>query len=88
MSHTLRYQQRPPEAARTPNETAARLRADLASANDAVQANALLNAAECSTCAFRHIDQCRAWPPRPLASGQALWPRVNPSDWCGCWRSH
>lgn len=89
MSAALRYQQRPPEVAISPNETAARLRGDLGGTDDAVNANALINAAECSSCAFRDFDgTCRAWSQRPLADGRQVRPKVTPNDWCACWRSH
>ena len=71
----------------SPDATAARLRADLGSDNALLDANAILNAAECSSCVFRDslTSTCRAWPPRPLADGRPVWPVVASDAWCGCW---
>jgi hypothetical protein len=77
----------PAESSMVPDETAVRLRADLRAADAMTFANALANAAECSLCAFYSSGECRAWPPRPLADGRAIWPKVSSTDWCGCWRA-
>lgn len=77
----------PTEAAMRPDETVARMRQDIGNDDPATGMYALLNAAECSSCAFRHKNQCRAWPPRPLADGRPVWPEITMTDWCGCWRA-
>lgn len=78
----------PTEAALAPSAEAARLRSDLKAADTSTRANALLKAAECASCAFRESDNtCRAWPPRPLADGTPIWPKVGMDHWCGCWRA-
>lgn len=75
-----------PEQRMRPDPTSARVRSDRESGE--VDALALINAAECSTCAFYDITKtCRAWPPRPLADGRPVWPKVSSNDWCGCWRA-
>lgn len=94
---TLRYQDRVPN--RYPDATPARYRKDLpgfaaaaeAAPNDCSKqidhVEALLNAATCSTCAFREFGDktCRAHPPRPLSDGRPVWPTVGGNDWCGLW---
>lgn len=77
----------PLESFMKPRETPVRLRQDLDSSDAFLAANAWLKAAECQTCAFRKADTCRAWPPRPLADGRPVWPKVEMTDWCGCWRA-
>jgi hypothetical protein len=76
-----------PETVLRQNLEAARLRADMSSADILLRANAAINAAECGSCAFRHLNECRAWPPRPLADGKPVWPRIELDAWCGCWRA-
>jgi hypothetical protein len=79
----------PPEVRLTPSAESARLRADINAEDAMTRAYALLNAAECSGCAFMDTTSqtCRAWPPRPLADGRPVWPKVKATDWCGCWRA-
>lgn len=78
----------PPESLLKPCEKAARQRVNLRSENVIEAAFALFNAAECHNCTFRASDwTCRAWPPRVRADGSAAWPKVNETDWCGCWRA-
>lgn len=98
MKATLRYQHRPPEVSRTPDPTAARLRHDLPALIESVAkrpddvpalrtlSHALTRAATCASCAFRDMDgTCRAWPPRLLADGRAVWPHIKADDWCALW---
>lgn len=83
-----------------PNETAARFRQALSDAEREAAnggyietlnyAEALINAASCSTCAFYASGQCRAQPPRLVTiNGQreSVWPPMPPDGWCGSWRS-
>jgi hypothetical protein len=77
----------PPEGLLQPSAESVRIRADLGSADVLASAYAALNAAECGSCAFRHVNECRAWPPRPLADGKPIWPRIELDAWCGCWRA-
>ena len=77
----------PLEAVLNPSPESVRLRDDLDAADVLTRANALLNAAECGSCAYRHLNECRAWPPRPLGDGKPVWPRIELDAWCGCWRA-
>jgi hypothetical protein len=94
---TLLRQDRAPK--RYPDPTPARYRQDLPDLTAAAEADpndsskqidhveALLNAASCSTCAFRNYQDktCRVHPPRPLSDGCPVWPTVAGDDWCGLW---
>ncbi len=82
-----------------PNETAARFRQSLSNERAAAlngsyletlnYAEALINAASCSTCAFFDSGECRAQPPHlVVVNGQQepAWPPVRFDSWCGSWR--
>jgi len=71
----------------TPNARAANFRRVALSDPDA---EAIFNAAECQSCAFYEAKhtQCRALPPRPLTNGKAVFPEMQPSDWCGSWEAN
>lgn len=82
-----------------PDETAARFRQALPEAEREAAnggyietlnyAEALVNAASCSTCAFFAGGECRAQPPRLVVVNglrESAWPVVSRDGWCGSWR--
>ena len=83
-----------------PNGTAARFAKLLPNARAAAStggynetlnyAEALVNAASCSTCAFYLLGECRAHAPRLVIANskrEAAYPPANSDGWCGSWVS-
>lgn len=81
-----------------PNQIAARFRKSLSNARTAASAGgydamlnyaeALVNAASCSTCVFYVLGECRAHSPRLVVTNgkrEAAYPPTKGDGWCGQW---